>query len=106
MRSSLARTSGGFDEITKEVEADSARYYLLSYCSPKRKGEHSLEIEIASKQADAKLAGKLKHRFSADGFKQGCNPKRRPVFEEDGEEKDGKEKDDKEKVSKEKDDKG
>lgn len=73
----------GFDEITKRLEADSARYYLLSYCSPKRKGEHELEIEIASKQENARLAGKLKHRFSADGFKHGCNPKRRPIFEEE-----------------------
>src|SRR4029077_17181862 len=51
-------------------------HYLISYCSPKRKGEHSLEIEVSTE----KEHGLITHRYSADGFTKGCSPKHLPAF--------------------------
>ena len=34
----------GFDEIGQRIEGFSRRYYLLSYCSPARAGQHDVEI--------------------------------------------------------------
>ena len=52
--------------------------YVLSYCSTKRKGSHKLEIEIDTPAGEAKV----KHKFNAAGFSNGCSPKTKPVFEE------------------------
>src|SRR6516164_9733897 len=38
----------GFDEIGARIEAASKRYYLLSYCSPSRAGEHDVQIEAVA----------------------------------------------------------
>ena len=35
----------GFDEISARIESASKRFYLLSYCSPSRAGEHEVEVE-------------------------------------------------------------
>jgi hypothetical protein len=75
----------GFTELGKHLEMTTAGHYLLSYCSPKRKGEHNVEIQVVTETEQ----GKLSHRFSADGFKKGCSPKHRPGFEGQGGEKAG-----------------
>ncbi len=51
-------------------------HYLLSYCSPKRKGEHELQIEISTE----KDHGVLTHRYTADGFTKGCSASHAPSF--------------------------
>ena len=66
----------GFDHLSKHLEGGAAGQYLLSYCSPKRKGKHELEIEVITE----KEHGKFTHRFSADGFGKGCSPKNLPAF--------------------------
>ena len=73
----------GFVQLAKHLEDTSAGHYLISYCSPKRQGEHQVEIEIVTDTQH----GKLTHKFSADGFKKGCTPKHRPAFAEKGPEK-------------------
>jgi hypothetical protein len=86
--SAIARTAGfyssepkdiakGFTETIRRIEVASAGRYLISYCTPKRKGEHRLEIVVVT-EGDS---GKLGRRYSAVGFKDGCTPKRIPVFE-------------------------
>jgi len=83
----LARTDGfysaktsevtiGFTQLGKHLESSTAGRYLLSYCSPRRKGEHDLEVEVTTE----KDSGKLSQKFSAKGFKKGCSPKKRPAF--------------------------
>ncbi len=67
----------GFDEIGRRIEAASRRYYLLSYCSPSRAGEHEVEIEAHG----AGSSGRLGYRFKADGFGPGCDPNQRPAFD-------------------------
>ena len=67
----------GFDEIATRIEASSKRYYLLSYCSPARAGEHEVEIEANAGGA----SGRLHYRFNATGFGPTCDPNQRPAFD-------------------------
>src|SRR5215831_4989779 len=53
----------GFDEIGARIEAASRRYYLLSYCSPSRAGEHEVEIEALAHGT----SGRMAYRFNAAG---------------------------------------
>jgi len=66
----------GFDHLSKHLAEGAAGQYVLSYCSPKRKGEHELEIEVVTE----KEHGKVTHKFSADGFVKGCSPQNLPSF--------------------------
>jgi len=68
--------ASGFDHLSKHLAEGAAGQYLLSYCSPKRKGTHELEIEVITE----KEHGKMTHKFSADGFVKGCSPKHLPEF--------------------------
>ncbi len=67
----------GFDEIGARIESASRRYYLLSYCSPSRAGEHEVEIEAIA----AGSSGRLSYRFNATGFGPNCDPNQRPAFD-------------------------
>ena len=66
----------GFTHLSKHLAVASEGHYLLSYCSPKRKGEHDLEIEISTE----KEHGLIKHHYSADGFTKGCSASKAPAF--------------------------
>jgi hypothetical protein len=66
----------GFDQLSKHLAEGAAGQYVLSYCSPKRKGDHEVEVEIVTE----KEHGKLTHKFNADGFVKGCSPKNLPAF--------------------------
>ena len=62
----------GFAEIGKKLTADSDGRYVFSYCSPKRKGNHRVEVEAVT----PKDRGRLQFKFNADGFTTGCTPKK------------------------------
>lgn len=67
---------GGFEQVGAKLAAASDGRYIFSYCTPKRKGDHKLRLEIAV-PGDT---GDLTYEFSADSFKAGCSPKKRPSF--------------------------
>jgi hypothetical protein len=67
-----------FDQIAARIEGYMKRFYLLSYCSPARAGEHELRIEPFT--TDGKR-GSLTYRFKADGFTPNCDPNRKPNFD-------------------------
>jgi hypothetical protein len=67
-----------FDKIAERLEGMSKRFYLISYCSPARAGEHELSIEPFT--TDGKK-GSVEYRFKADGFTPNCDPNRRPPFD-------------------------
>jgi hypothetical protein len=67
----------GFDEVGARIEASSKRYYLLSYCSPSRAGQHRVEIEAVAHGT----SGRLSHPFNAAGFGPTCDPNQRPAFD-------------------------
>jgi von Willebrand factor type A domain len=73
-REDIAR---GFDEVAARIEAASRRFYLLSYCSPSRAGQHDVEIEAVS----SGKRGRLKHHFDATGFGPNCDPNQKPAFD-------------------------
>jgi len=66
----------GFDEIGARIEGYSRRYYLLSYCSPARAGQHNVEIEAVK----GSMHGRLDYDFKADGFAPNCDPNQKPAF--------------------------
>jgi hypothetical protein len=66
----------GFDQVTAKLATASDGRYIFSYCTPKRKGDHKLRLEVAV-PGDT---GELTYEFSADSFKAGCTPKKRPSF--------------------------
>jgi len=66
----------GFDDIATRIEGFSKRYYLLSYCSPARAGQHVVEIEARK----GRKRGRLKSEFKADGFGVNCDPNQKPAF--------------------------
>ena len=66
----------GFEEIGRRIEGFSRRYYLLSYCSPARAGQHQVEIEAVK----GRMSGRLIYDFKADGFGPNCDPNQKPAF--------------------------
>ncbi len=75
-----ANMGRAFDQVGARIEGMSARYYLLSYCTPSRKGEHEVRIE-AHADKDRNLNGSLTYRFVADGFGPACDPNMPPSFD-------------------------
>jgi von Willebrand factor type A domain len=75
--------SKAFDEIGAKVEARTKSYYLLSYCSPSRAGQHAVRVEAVVKNSpnDAEQTGSLKSDFDATGFAPGCDPNTPPNFD-------------------------
>ncbi len=72
-----------FDEIAQKIENSSKSYYLLSYCSPSRAGQHEVKIEAVYKTPDGKSekTGSMKSDFDATGFTHGCDPNTPPRFD-------------------------
>ena len=66
----------GFDQVSAKLATASDGRYIFSYCTPKRKGDHTLRLQIAVPGDE----GELTYQFSADSFKAGCTPKKRPSF--------------------------
>lgn len=74
-----AKVKEAFDRIASKIESHSKRFYLLSYCTPARDGEHVVRIELD----DEKLGrGALEYKFQAAGFgpPPACDPERKPTF--------------------------
>lgn len=72
-----AKTDQAFDKIATKIEGMTQRYYLLSYCTPSRAGEHEVEIEAKTEKG----SGSLKYKFKADGFGPNCDPNTPPPFD-------------------------
>lgn len=70
-----------FDAIAQRIEARTKSYYLLSYCSPSRAGQHKVRVEAVLKTDKGEKKGDLVQDFDAEGFAQGCDPKTPPSFD-------------------------
>jgi uncharacterized protein YegL len=57
-----------FLAVAERLEAESNSYYVLEYCSPKRTGQHMLELRATYED----MFGSFKTEFSAEGFSGGC----------------------------------
>ncbi|MEE9386810.1 MAG: VWA domain-containing protein [Nannocystaceae bacterium] len=82
-----ARVQQAFGSVASKIEAHSKRFYLLSYCTPARKGEHAVRIEASvTDEAKSKTAkGSLEYTFNADRFgpPPSCDASRKPAFKLD-----------------------
>ena len=58
-----------FEELGQIVEDYAKCFYLLSYCSPARAGEHELEVEA---KPPGRGSGRLSYHFNASGFSPNC----------------------------------
>ncbi len=63
--------------ISERIIGQTQRFYLLSYCSPARAGEHEVTIEATL----GERRGSLSYSFDATGFGPDCDPARPPAFE-------------------------
>jgi hypothetical protein len=81
LASDQAKVKDAFDKMAAKIDAHAKRFYLLSYCTPSRKGEHLVRIEASSK--DPKGTGSLEYKFIADGFgpPPDCDPNAPPTFD-------------------------
>ena len=57
-----------FADAASDIESMAESYYILAYCSPKRAGDHELELSIRE------FSGSVTYDFDADGFEGGCSP--------------------------------
>jgi hypothetical protein len=67
-----------FEQVAQRIEGYTKRYYLLSYCSPARAGEHTVRIEATTGDG---ARGWLEDRFSAANFAPNCDPSTPPLFD-------------------------
>jgi hypothetical protein len=81
LASDQAKVKEAFDKLATTIEAHTKRFYLLSYCTPARKGEHLVRIEATRKEP--KDTGSLEYKFVADGFgpPPDCDPNTPPTFD-------------------------
>lgn len=72
--------SKSFQKVADRIEKQSKRFYLLSYCTPARKGTHKVSIRVKLKEGGE---GQLDYDFNADGFgpPPTCDPNRKPTFD-------------------------
>lgn len=75
-----AEVKSAFERVAERIEKHTKRFYLLSYCTPARKGKHAVRITANSK--DPKGKGSLEWDFNADGFgpPPDCDPNAPPSF--------------------------
>jgi von Willebrand factor type A domain len=74
-----------FEKVAQRIDAHAKRFYLLSYCTPARKGEHTVRIEAQAdrnKKGRARKRGETSWTFDAKGFgpPPDCDPNRKPAF--------------------------
>jgi len=81
LASEQAKVKEAFDRTAAKIEAHMKRFYLLSYCTPARKGEH--EVEIVAHAKDPSGRGSVGYKFNADGFgpPPDCDPNAPPTFD-------------------------
>jgi len=83
MASDKSQVTAAFDKIAKRIDSKMRSYYLLSYCTPARSGEHEVEIEAIAPGPDGKgeRKGRLRTKFDSTGFGPNCDPNRPPKFD-------------------------
>ena len=64
---SLVGLGAAFDAAAEGITGASRSLYVMAYCSPRRSGEHEMELRLDDTEASMTLL------FNADGFGAGCS---------------------------------
>jgi hypothetical protein len=64
----------GFEQVATKITTVGSGRYIFSYCTPKRRNEHVLKLQVQN----AGNTGTLEYHFNADSFHSGCSPGKRP----------------------------
>lgn len=84
MASDPGKVREAFERVAAKIEAHTKRFYLLSYCTPARKGTHKVRVDAITRNDKGKKngSGSLEYEFGADGFgpPPQCDPNRAPHF--------------------------
>lgn len=72
-----------FEQVAQKIDAHTKRYYLLSYCTPARAGEHEVRIEAHERDEQGRTLrkGSLRYKFDAKDFGPNCDPNTPPSFD-------------------------
>lgn len=70
------KITAAFDQVARGIESAGKKFYLLSYCSPSRAGQHRLRVDVRYQGK----TGSLSHEFNAKGFGPKCDPNQKPRF--------------------------
>lgn len=62
-----------FQDLGAAIVAQASSYYILAYCSPKRAGEHDLELQLIDPDGSEDIVSSLSYTFDAEGFEGGCD---------------------------------
>lgn len=57
-----------FLSVAQKVESEANSYYVLEYCSPKRSGQHTIQLRVNYE----KMFGSFSTKFTAQDFTGGC----------------------------------
>lgn len=60
--------NSSFLAVAQKVESESKSFYVLEYCSPKRSGDHTIQLRANYENS----FGSFTTKFDADGFVGGC----------------------------------
>lgn len=76
-----AKVDAAFDKMAARIDAHRKRFYLLSYCTPARKGAHRVRVQVQDKKKE--MSGSVEYEFNADGFgpPPSCDPNKKPSFD-------------------------
>jgi hypothetical protein len=84
MASDPGKVREAFERVAQKIEAHTKRFYLLSYCTPARKGTHTVRVDAITRNEKGRKngSGSLEYEFNADKFgpPPQCDPNRAPHF--------------------------
>jgi hypothetical protein len=84
MASDPGKVREAFEKVAQRIEDQTKRFYLLSYCTPARKGDHTVRVEAVRRNQKGKVDGRgsTEYGFSATDFgpPPDCDPNREPKF--------------------------
>jgi hypothetical protein len=72
--------ASALDSIAQRIESGTRGFYLLSYCSPARAGQHEVRVKAVVPTEDGKgeRSGSVRTKVDASGFGPGCDPNKVP----------------------------
>lgn len=68
-----AELEAAFSQAAAQVKGQANKSYVLEYCSPRRGGQHQLDLAVTASMPMGPIQGALTESFDATGFTSGCS---------------------------------